>query len=109
MNGHVLMMIELMKLLLNIDSNDTSLDAILELYSTKAQAIIMGYCNTDELDEKYDGVLTQYAVFLYRNRDCEGLTQKREGEKSVVFEGAIPDSIKLQLPLPRIKVIGHVL
>lgn len=98
-----------MKLLLGIDYYDTALDRILNVFINKAQAIIIGYCNTDVLDEKYYNVVAQYAVYLYKNRDSEGLIQKTEGEKSVTFEGAIPDSIKLQLPLPKIKVVGNVL
>jgi hypothetical protein len=99
-------MLELMKLLLGISTTDTSLDEILNIFITKATAIIMGYCNVDIIPENYNNVIAQYAVYLYKNRDSEGLTQKTEGEKSVVYEGAIPQSIKLQLPLPRVKVIG---
>ncbi len=99
-------MLELMKLLLGIQTTDNSLDGVLNIFVTKATAIITGYCNVDILLENYNNVVAQYAVYLYKNRDSEGLTQKTEGEKSVVYEGAIPASIKLQLPLPRVKVIG---
>lgn len=100
---------ELMKLFVEIDSWDTSLDKLLNFFISKAKGIILGYCNTDALDEAYDCVIAQYAVYLYKNRDSEGLMQKTEGEKSVTFEGAIPKSISLQLPLPRIKAVGYVL
>lgn len=103
------MMLELMKLLLGIASNDTSLDVLFNVYINKARAIILGYCNTDTLDEQYNSVIAQYATYLYKNRDSEGLTQKTEGEKSATFEGAIPSSIRLQLPMPRIKAVGYVL
>ena len=99
-------MMELMKLLLGISTTDTSLDEILNIFITKATAIIMGYCNVDILPENYNNVIAQYAVYLYKNRDSEGLLKKTEGERSVIYEGAIPASIKLQLPLPRVKVIG---
>ena len=99
-------MLELMKLLLGINTTDTSLDMLLNMFITKASAIVTGYCNVDILPASYNNVVAQYAVYLYKNRDSEGLTQKTEGEKSVVYEGAIPQSIKLQLPLPRIKVVG---
>ncbi len=99
-------MLELMKLLLGIQPTDNSLDEVLNIFITKATAIIIGYCNVDILPANYNSVVAQYVVYLYKNRDSEGLTQKTEGEKSVVYEGAIPESIKLQLPLPRIKVVG---
>lgn len=99
-------MLELMKLLLGISTTDTSLDTLLNHFIDKSNAILTGYCNVDTLPENYSNVIAQYAVYLYKNRDSEGLIQKTEGEKSVVYEGAIPQSIKLQLPLPRVKVIG---
>ena len=99
-------MLELMKLLLGISTTDISLDTLLNHFIDKSNTILTGYCNVDILPENYNNVIAQYAVYLYKNRDSEGLTQKTEGEKSVVYEGAIPASIKLQLPLPRVKVIG---
>jgi Phage QLRG family, putative DNA packaging. len=99
-------MLELMKLLLGIQTTDNSFDEVLNIFITKALAIIIGYCNVDTLPENYNNAIAQYSVYLYMNRDSEGLSQKTEGEKSVVYEGAIPESIKLQLPLPRVKVVG---
>jgi len=99
-------MLELMKLLLGIQAEDTTLDGLLNIFITRSSAILTGYCNIDILSVDYDSVVAQYAVYLYKNRDSEGLLKKTEGEKSVIYEGAIPLSIKLQLPLPRIKVVG---
>ena len=99
-------MLELMKLLIGIESTDASLDTLLNHFLDKARVIIIGYCNIDILPEQYESVVAQYAVYLYKNRDSEGLLKKTEGEKSVIYEGAIPYSIRLQLPLPRIKVVG---
>ena len=99
-------MLELMKLLLGIDSYNVTLDDLLNHFINKARVIVIGYCNIDILPEQYDTVVSQYAAYLYKNRDSEGLLKKTEGEKSVIYEGAIPYSIRLQLPLPRIKVVG---
>lgn len=99
-------MIELMKLLVGIDANIETLDGLLNYFIEKSRAIIIGYCNIDTLPEKYDSVVAQYAAYLYKNRDAEELLRKSEGEKSVEYEGAIPYSIRLQLPLPRIRVMG---
>lgn len=95
-----------MKLLIGIDSLDVTLDELLDHFINKARVIIIGYCNIDTLPEQYGMVVAQYAAYLYKYRDSEGLLKKTEGEKSVIYEGAIPYSIKLQLPLPRIKVVG---
>ena len=99
-------MIELMKLLIGIDSSDTRLDVLLNHFINRAYGIISGYCNVDSLLVQQDEVVAQYAAYLYKNRDSEGLLKKTEGEKSVIYEGTIPYSIRLQLPMPRIKVIG---
>ena len=98
-------MLELMKLLIGSKAEDTSLDILLNIFITRASAILTGYCNVDILPANYDSVVAQYAVYLYKNRDAEGLLKKTEGEKSVIYEGAIPYSIKLQIPLPRIRVV----
>jgi hypothetical protein len=99
-------MLELMKLLLGILVTDTSLDGLLDHFFTKAREIILGYCNIDELPEQYENVVADYAVYLYKNRDAEGLLKKTEGERSITYEGAIPETIKLALPKPRIRVVG---
>jgi len=51
-------------------------------------------------------VAADLAVFLYNNRDLEGITKKTEGEKSLTIINAIPESIRLALPPPRIRVVG---
>lgn len=99
-------MLELMKLLLGIQSTDTSLDTLLNYFLDKSTEVILGYCNINLLPEQYDNVVAEYAAYLYKNRDAEGLLRKSEGEKSVAYEGAIPETIKLALPKPRIKVVG---
>ena len=99
-------MLELMKLLLGIKTEDTTLDMLLNVFITRASSIIIGYCNLDTLPDNYNNVVAQYAVYLYKNRDSEGLLKKTEGERSVIYEGTIPESIRFQLPLPRVKVVG---
>lgn len=96
--------LELMKGLLGMDRWDTSKDTILLHYVTKSRDNILGYCNITDLPPSYDHVVIDYAIYLYRNRDSIGVSQRREGEKSVTYEEGIPQSIRLALPLPRIKV-----
>jgi hypothetical protein len=96
--------LELLKQLLGIDSFDISRDDVLIHYLKKANSIILGYCNIDLLPSVYDDVVVDYAMYLYKNKDSEGLAQKREGERSATYESGIPQSIRFALPLPKIKV-----
>lgn len=94
----------LMKLLLNKDVEETSEDDILTHFLNKSLGNILGYCNISLLTVEYDPVVVDYAVYLYKNKDSVGLTDKHEGERSAKYESGIPASIRLSLPLPRIKV-----
>lgn len=96
--------IRIMKQLLHMDLLDEYQEELLVHFIKKATSSILGYCNIDTLPLGYDDVVTDYAVYLYRNRDSDGLTQKREGERTVTYQSGIPDNIRLSLPLPRIKV-----
>jgi hypothetical protein len=96
--------LELLKRLLGMDLLDISKDEVLVHYLKKAKSNIIGYCNVDELPAEYDDTVVDYAVYLYKNKDSVGLIQKQEGERSASYEQGIPQSIRLALPLPRIKV-----
>lgn len=96
--------LELLKQLLGVGLLDISRDEILAHYLKKASSIILGYCNLNILPTRYDDVVVDYAMYLYKNKDSEGLAQKREGERSATYESGIPQSIRLALPWPRIKV-----
>ncbi|URJ58993.1 phage head-tail connector protein [Paenibacillus polymyxa] len=94
----------LLKRLLGMEPTDISKDDILIHYLNKAKGNILGYCNVATLPAEYDDVIVDYAVYLYKNRDSVGLTTKQEGERSASYETGIPASIRLALPLPKIKV-----
>lgn len=96
--------LDLLKQILGIELFDISKDDILTHYLKKANSIILGYCNIDLLPSAYDDVIVDYAMYLYKNKDSEGLVHKREGERSASYEPGIPQSIRLALPLPKIKV-----
>jgi len=57
-----------------------------------------------ELVPEHDDTIAALAVYFYKNRDSLGYKQQVQGERSVTFEGGIPQHIKSALPLPRIKV-----
>ncbi|KJD38599.1 DNA-packaging protein [Paenibacillus polymyxa] len=94
----------LLKRLLGMEPTDISKDDILIHYLNKARSNIYGYCNVSTLPVEYDDVMVDYAVYLYKNRDSVGLIDKQEGERSATYETGIPTSIRLALPLPKIKV-----
>lgn len=99
--------LNIMKQILTIDLKDTSKDFILNRYIKKAKNIILGYCNVDSISERYIDVVIDYAVYLYKNKDVEGMLRKTEGERSIAYEEGIPANIKAALPLPKIKVGGY--
>nr|DAJ70569.1 MAG TPA: Head Tail Connector Protein [Caudoviricetes sp.] len=96
-------MLELVKMLLGIDSADTLKDKIFNHYISQANKMALLYCNISALSG-YDDTIADLAVYLYQNKDSKGYTQKTEGEKSVAFELGIPESIKAALPTPKITV-----
>jgi hypothetical protein len=96
--------LDLLKRLLGIDLTDVSKDDILNHYLNIARSNIIGYCNIDILPTIYDNILVDYAMYLYKNKDSVGLTDKQEGERSAKYEPGIPQSIRIALPLPKIKV-----
>lgn len=96
--------LNLMKELLGIEFWDSTKETILTHFLTKSRDNILGYCNITDLPTEYDYIVVDYAVVLYRNRDSAGVTRKSEGERSITYEEGIPQSIRLALPLPKIKV-----
>lgn len=100
-------MLEIIKMLLGIDYFDLSKDDILNHFINKARNIILGYCNVDSLDAKYNDVIADFAAYLYRNKDSVGYKQNTQGERSIQYEIGIPANIKQALPLPKIKVGGY--
>ncbi len=97
----------LMKELLGVPVEDTSKDNILNHYLNRSRQIILAYCNVSEIPLKYNEVIVEFAIYLYKNRNNIGMTNKREGERSANFEVGIPENIRLALPLPKIKVGGY--
>lgn len=93
-----------MKELLGIEITDESKDTILNHYLNKAREIVLGYCNIDVLAEKYYGIIVDYGIYLYKNKDSVGIIRKTEGERTAIYEEGIPESIRLALPVPKIKV-----
>lgn len=97
-------MIETIKELLGI--TDNSKDTILNHYLSKSQNAIKTYCNIDIIPEQYNPSIVDLAIFYYKNRNSEGITQQSQGSRSQTLEKGIPESIKASLPIPKVRVIG---
>lgn len=94
-------MVELMESLL-----DKTVDnAILEHYIQKAERAIKNYSNITEIPVEYDGAIVELAIHFYKNRDNLGVTQKSQGGRSQTNKDGIPQSIKCELPTPRVRVL----
>jgi len=98
-------MLEIVKMLLSIETYDTSKDDLLNHFINRAIKTALAYCNVTELSPEHDDTIADLAVYFYKNRDSLGYKQQVQGERSVTFEGGgIPEYIKSALPLPKIKV-----
>lgn len=97
-------MLELMKQILNIDVSDNSKDNVLNYYLNRAEKAIIHYLNVSEMPTGYDDVIVALAVMYYNNPSSA--KQQSQGSRSVSFTDGIPNSIKMALPKPRIKVMG---
>ena len=98
-------MLEIVKMLLGIETYDISKDDLLNHFIKQASKTALAYCNVTEFLPEQDDTIADLAVYFYKNRDSLGYKQQVQGERSVTFEGGgIPEFIKSALPLPRIKV-----
>lgn len=100
-------MLEVLKILLGMESADTSKDALLQYYLQQARIMAEEFCNITELPERYDSTIINLAFYLFRNHDVLGYSQKSEGERSISLNSSgIPDYIKEALPKPKIMIGG---
>ncbi len=100
-------MLEVLKILLGMESADTLKDALLQYYLQQARIMAEEFCNITELPERYDSTIINLAFYLYRNQDVLGYSQKSEGERSISLNSSgIPDYIKEALPKPKIMIGG---
>ena len=98
-------MLEIVKMLLEIEASDISKDGILNHFINQALKSALAYCNVTELLSEHDDTIADLAVYFYKNRDSLGYKQQIHGERNITFEGGgIPVFIKSALPLPKIKV-----
>ncbi|AKA71971.1 phage head-tail connector protein [Clostridium scatologenes] len=95
------------KTLLKIKPTDTSKDDIINLYLRRGNTLIVRYLNNSTITDAtaYPEALIEYALVCMRRNGNEGIKQATQGNKSVTWEGGLPDSVKELLPLPYIKLM----
>jgi len=74
-------MLELMKLLLNIEPFDISKDDLLNHFFKQASRIALAYCNVTALSLEHDDTIAELAVYFYKNRDSLGYKQTGTGRE----------------------------
>jgi len=96
----------LLKVILEMNAQDNSVDGILNFYIIKAKNSIMSYCVMTEEDYWAIDLTNQtaeLALFYYKSKKNIGIKSKVEGIKSYTYTNdAIPISILATIPLPRI-------
>lgn len=98
-------MLEDIKTLLGI--TDYSKDDLINLYIRKAQTAIKNYININITDYLiYQDAIIEYAVISFNKKGNEGLKQFTQGSRSGSYNEDLPESVKVLLPLPSIKLKG---
>lgn len=96
----------LLKVILEMDSSDNSIDALLNFYIIKAKNSIMSKSVLTEDDYWAIDLTSQtaeLAMYYYKSKKNIGLKSKTEGIKSFTYTNDdIPVSILATIPLPRI-------
>lgn len=82
--------IENMKILLDINSSDTSQDAALSLYLTRANNFVKDYCNVSELNSPLDEIAEDIAIYFYRNKGVENIQSEAKGSLSETYRDSLP-------------------
>jgi hypothetical protein len=103
-------MLDNVKILLDIDGNDTSKDALLNLYITRATDAIVSYCNfldSTEIPSVLNSLIEDIAVFKYRNKGNENLKMEMLGSRNSTYFDDLPKEFKARMmPFRKVKVMG---
>lgn len=79
---------------------------VLNFFIDKARDAIKEYCNITEIPVSMNNSLVELGYHYYKNRHNTGVVQQSQGSRSASFNSAdIPDSIKVRLPLPKLRLM----
>ena len=98
--------LSLLKILLEINASDVSMDDLLNFYIVKSKNAIIKFCvmsETEYLNANLTNQTAELALYFYQSKKSLGLKDMAEGTRSKTYiEEAIPASIAATLPLPNI-------
>ena len=106
------MILDEIKITLNIATTDTTKDALLALYTRKAVTLITFYLNISatipllDVPVVYPDAVIEYVTICMNKRGSEGIKQSSQGSRSAAYEDSLPSSVKALLPLPNVKMMG---
>lgn len=102
-------MLDNLKILLNISEDDISKDNLLNIYLNEAEDTVRSYCNINEIDilnNALTSAVLKLALFNYKNRGKENITQMSQGSRSITLKSSLPTEIEMLCkPYRRIKVM----
>ena len=78
-----------------------------KLYIEVAKSMIQSYLNVGYIEEGlYSGAIVMLTVYLYKNAEMLGLSQRKEGDVTLSLEDIkIPKQIKAMLPKPKARFV----
>lgn len=83
---------------------------LINIYIRKSKILIQKYLNiTDEtidIEALYIDAIIEYVTINYNKRGNEGIKQFSQGSRSGTYGEDLPQSVKVLLPLPSIKMMG---
>ena len=90
-------MLEKIKVLLGILSNDTSKDDILKIYIEDSTEEVKQYINSTDVPKELEGLIRDIVIIKYNRRGSEGLISENVGGMGRSYLDDIPKEIKRKL------------
>ena len=112
------MLLDDIKIELNISITDTSRDDLLNIYTKKGITLINKYMNfpdipiTDpptlpvDIAITYPDALSEYVMLRFHKKGNEGIKSFSQGSRSGTYEDGLQESVKALLPSPFIRMMG---
>lgn len=86
-------MLENVKVLLEINSEDVSKDALINLYIQRAKDFIMNYCEVDKIPFILNSTIEEMTTFSYRQKGVENINSEGKGSLTEKYLHSYPSNI----------------
>lgn len=94
------------KQLLDIETDDTSKDGLINLYIKRAEDYTKNYLKIDDIPAALTSVIEDIAVFRYRQKGVENIKAEGKGSLSETYMESIPLDLMNQInAFRRIRVL----